>query len=60
MWLPGVIAIPETRLFAASYLLAGLRTSIQSVVVNIFRTTAIAAPMRLGQSEVMGKASGGQ
>ena len=50
----------ENRLYAASCLLAGLQTSIQSVVVNIFRTTAIAAPMRLGQSEVMGKASGGQ
>ena len=52
--------MPETRLFAASCLLVGLRASIQSVVVNIFRTAAIAAPMRLGQSEVMGKASDGQ
>ena len=50
----------ENRLYSASCLLAGLRTSIQSMVVNLFRITAIAAPMRLGQSEVMGKASGGQ
>ena len=50
----------ENRLYAASCLLVGLRASIQSVAVNIFHTTAIATPMRLGHSEVMGKASGGQ
>jgi len=54
------MAMLENRLYAVSCLLACLWTSIQSMIVNIFRTTAIAASMRLGQSEVMGKASGGQ